>query len=112
MYIRNDIAYAGYETAVVPQPVKVCGVRPLDNYKLWLRFQNGETKIFDFDELLSCLAFVPLKNKRVFDSVYIDYGTVVWNDGEIDIAPEYLYDNGKPVGDEEAVPPIEGAEDT
>ena len=27
--------------------------------------------------------------------VYIDYGVTVWNDGDIDIAPEYLYRHSK-----------------
>ena len=25
---------------------------------------------------------------------YIDFNTVVWNDGEIDISPNWLYENG------------------
>lgn len=37
-------------------------------------------------------------NKNVFNSVYIDYGVPVWNDGDIDIAPEYLYKHGIPAG--------------
>ena len=38
-------------------------------------------------------AFVPLKNPEMFRGVYIDYGVPVWDDGEIDVAPEYLYRN-------------------
>ena len=83
MYIKNGIAYAGEQT----QPLKISGVRPLEDYKLWVRFSNGEVKIFDF-----------LKDKAIFNSVYIDYGVTVWNDGDIDIAPEYLYKNGVSVG--------------
>lgn len=90
MYIKNGIAYAGEPE----KPIKISGVRPLDNYKLWLRFSTGETKIFDFSDLLDSPAFSPLKNRDVFKSVYIDYGVTVWNDGDIDIAPEYLYTNG------------------
>ena len=94
MYIKNGIAYAGEQK----QPLKVSGVRPLENYKLWLRFSNGEIKIFDFAKELDSPAFLPLKDKAVFDSVYIDYVVTVWNDGDIDIAPEYLYEHGEAVG--------------
>ena len=96
MYIKNGIAYAGEQ----PQPLKISGVRPLDGYKLWLRFSNGEVKIFDFSKELHAPAFAPLQDPAVFRSVYIDYGTTVRNDGNIDISPEYLYQTGKPVGDD------------
>ncbi len=90
MYIKNGIVYAGE-----PSPLlKINGVRPLDNFRLWVRFSTGEAKIFDFKDLLDSPAFSPLKDKRVFDAVYIDYGVTVWNDGNIDIAPEYLYEKG------------------
>lgn len=59
MYICDGIAYAGEK---IPE-VKVCGVRPLADYKLWLRFSTGETKIFDFKTLLDQPAFLPLKDK-------------------------------------------------
>ncbi len=75
-------------------PIKVSGVRPLDGHRLWIRFNTGETKIFDFNPLLDEPAFAPLKDRDVFNEVYIDYGVTVWNDGNIDIAPEYLYENG------------------
>lgn len=47
-----------------------------------------------FKPLLSSPAFAPLTDKAIFGAVYIDYGVPVWKDGDIDIAPEYLYENG------------------
>ncbi len=87
MYIVNGIAYAGE----AKKPVSVKSVRPLDDFKLWLRFSTGEEKVFDFKPLLNTPAFSPLKDKKVFSNVYIDYGVTVWNDGDIDISPEKLY---------------------
>lgn len=92
MYNIDGIAYAGEKT---PQ-ITICGVRPLDGYKLWVRFNSGEAKIFDFTPLLNTPAFSSLKDKAFFNSVYIDYGMTVWNDGSIDIAPETLYREGIP----------------
>ncbi len=94
MYIKNGIAYAGEQT----RPLKISGVRPLADYKLWLRFSNGEEKIFDFTEDIKSPAFSPLQDIDVFNAVYIDYGCTCWNDGSIDIAPEYLYRKGVAVG--------------
>ena len=92
MYIVDDIAYAGE-----PEPIiKVSGVRPMENHKLWVRFNTGETKIFDFKPLLDMPAFAPLKSTELFNRVYIDYGVTVWNDGDIDIAPEKIYRDGVP----------------
>ena len=91
MYILDGIAYAGSKT---PE-LKVSGVRPMDNYLLWVRFSNGEAKVFDFKSILKNPAFAPFNDLDVFKGVYIDYGIPVWNDGHIDISPEYLYDNGQ-----------------
>ena len=89
MYIKDGIAYAED-----PRPIlKISGVRPLEDYKLWLRFNTGEAKIFDFKPLLIESGFAPLQDEKLFRQVYIDYGVTCWNDGDIDIAPEYLYEN-------------------
>lgn len=96
MYVINGIAYAGEQSPML----KVCGVRPLDDHKLWIRFNNGEAKIFDFKPLLSSPAFAPLSDINVFKGVYIDYGVTVWNDGDIDISPETLYQNSIPLNEE------------
>jgi hypothetical protein len=90
MYELNGIVYADDPTPIL----KVKAVRPLDNYKLFVRFSTGEEKEVDITPLLDEPAFVPLKDKSVFNSVYVDYGAPVWNNGAIDIAPEYLYQCG------------------
>ena len=90
MYIIDGIAYSGDCT----EPLTVVSVRALDDYTLWLRFSTGEAKTFDFAPLLSTSGFQSLKDKNLFRSVYVEYGIPVWNNGEIDIAPEYLYQNG------------------
>lgn len=95
VYIVNGIAYAGEQTPIM----KVSGVRPMDDYKLWVRFNTGEAKVFDFKPLLNSPVFSPLKDVETFRNVYIDYGVTVWNDGDIDIAPEYIYENGVAIGD-------------
>ena len=90
MYIENGIAYAGE-----PKPqLLISGVRPLPNHKLWVRFNTGEAKVYDFKPLLTTPAFKPLADENIFNGVYIDYGVAVWKNGDIDIAPEELYRNG------------------
>ena len=89
MYIKDGIAYADNREPIL----EVVSVRPLENFRLWLRFNNGKTKEFDFKPLLDKPAFQPLKNKAVFNDVYVDYGVTVWRNGEIDIAPEFLLHN-------------------
>lgn len=93
MYIVDGIAYAGTKSPLI----KVSGVRPLEDYKLWVRFNTSEVKVIDFKPLLSSSGFAPLKDVDTFRSVYIDYGVPVWCDGDIDIAPEYLYEQGQSI---------------
>ncbi len=94
MYVKDGIAYAGDQRPMM----KVCGVRPMPGHKLWLRFNTGEAKIFDFAPMLQCPAYAPLQDEQVFREVYIDCGVTVWLDGRIDIAPEYLYANALSAG--------------
>ena len=93
MYELNGIVYADD-----PAPLKTIKyVRPLQDYKLLIRFSTEEEKEVDISGLLNEPAFRTLRDRNVFQSVYVDYGTVVWCNGTIDIAPEYLYDIGVPV---------------
>ena len=92
MYELNGIMYADDRKPLLT----IKSVRSLDDYKLLARFSTGEERIIDVSHLLEEPAFRVLKNTSVFNKVYIDYGTVVWNNGSIDIAPEYLYENSVP----------------
>lgn len=90
MHVIDNIAYAGEPEKIISAK----SVRPLEEHRLLITFDTGERKIFDCKPLLELPCFLPLKDKSVFDKVYVDYGTVCWNDGEIDIAPERIYEEG------------------
>ncbi len=64
-------------------------------HKLYLEFENGEKRIFDMTPYIDRKPFVQLKNSPLFAQAAVDYGTVVWP-GNIDIAPETLYDRSFP----------------
>lgn len=90
MYIRDGIAYADD-----PAPMlMVRSVQTLEKRKIKVRFQDDAVKIYDCEKLMKYPAFRPLHDDQIFAGAYVDYGTVVWNDGTIDIAPEELYENG------------------
>lgn len=89
MYVLDGIAYAG-ETK---KKLSVICARPLDGYRLLVRFSTGESGGFDLETMLNTSAFAPLKDKAEFDRVYIDFGALTWLDGEADLAPEYVYEH-------------------
>ncbi len=89
MYIVNGIAYAGTPM----QDITVKAVKPLDDMMMIVTFASGEKRLYDATQLLAYPAFQPLKDDTVFKNAAIEYGAVVWMDGEIDIAPETMYRN-------------------
>ena len=68
----------------------VKSVKPLDEYKLLLKFENGEEKIFDMTPYLDIGKLSELKNKSLFDSVSICFDSIKWAN-HLDIDPEILY---------------------
>ncbi len=74
-------------------------VKALDNYKLYLKFKNGEEKIFDMTDLINNHKFYfKLENKDYFKKVKIRKDTVEWENGE-DVAPESLYHDSIPISE-------------
>ncbi|GBR73365.1 hypothetical protein NO1_0758 [Candidatus Termititenax aidoneus] len=73
--------------------LSVISVKPLDDYKVELVFENNEKKIFNVAPYLDTGVFTKLKNKKFFAQVKVSYDTVEWPDG-IDLDPEVLYQNG------------------
>ena len=78
--------------------IDVIAVKTLQDYKLFLEFETGENKIFDFKPKLDMLVFRKLRNEKLFNPAYMEYGTVV-RDDNTDIAPERLYSDSVPVAE-------------
>lgn len=73
--------------------LQVTAAEYVGGYTLLCTFSNGERKKVDLTALLKYPAYEELKDEKEFVRYGID-GTVFWANGA-DIAPEYLYDNGK-----------------
>lgn len=69
----------------------VTAVTPRPDYTLLVRFADGQRRTFDAVPLLEKPICEPLKRLDFFLTAHVECGTVVWND-EVDIAPEYLYE--------------------
>lgn len=75
----------------------ITGARYLRDYCLALSFSDGTERIFDAkDFIASHPLFSPLKDKQLFTEFKLDGWTVSWQNGRLDIAPEYLYECGTP----------------
>jgi hypothetical protein len=66
------------------------------DYTLLIEFENGEKRRFDMRPFLDQEPFLRLKDPPLFLKATVAYGTVVWP-GNIDIAPETLWDQSEPV---------------
>ena len=72
-------------------------VEALEDYKIYLKFSNGEEKIYSMKETIEKIEyFNKLKDKENLKKVKPRGDTVEWENGE-DVAPENLYFNSKPV---------------
>lgn len=88
MYLFNGIVYANEPTA----EIKVKEAKPLPYGMLLLTFTSGEKRLFD-TTILQGSAFKPLFDEKIFKDVLVIHGIVSWMNGEIDCAPEYMYEN-------------------
>lgn len=76
--------------------VDIIAVTPRSDFQLDLTYANGELRRFDMKPLLSIKPWTRLSNLKLFNCARTEYGTVVWP-GELDIAPETLYDDSLPI---------------
>lgn len=76
--------------------IDVISVRVGSDFQLDLEFANGEWRRFDMRPLLTMKPWNRIAAPALFERVRVDYGTLVWP-GEIDVAPETLYDDSVPL---------------
>lgn len=71
--------------------IRVSSVTAEPDFYLRLTFSNKEQRRFDTSPYLNFPVYHRLRNPVFFELARVEYGTVVWP-GDIDIAPETLYD--------------------
>lgn len=74
-------------------PIKV---KALEDFLLYIKFQNNEEKIYDMKEMLKFDYYKNLRNKENFKTVKVFGITLKWDTVE-DIAPEKIYFNSIPL---------------
>jgi hypothetical protein len=84
------------EVPLMEPLLDVVAVEPRKDYTLLITFENGQRRCFDMNPLLGKKPFSKLKDTPLFMKAAVAYGTVVWP-GNIDIAPETLWDESQPV---------------
>jgi hypothetical protein len=76
--------------------IQVTSVKAVSDFRLVITFNTGERRCFDMRPYLQHPVFRRLENPAFFNMARVDYGTVTWP-GEIDIAPETLYEHSEPL---------------
>ncbi|MDO4261946.1 MAG: DUF2442 domain-containing protein, partial [Eubacteriales bacterium] len=84
----NGILYAGSPKDMIKiQDAKITG-----KMMMLVTFSSGEKRVFD-GTILKGEVFAPLEDDTVFRNFTIEHGVLTWMNGEIDCAPEYVYEN-------------------
>ena len=78
---------------------------PMDRKTLRLTFNDGSVRVFDCMPLIDRFpVFKALEDESLFQNIELDGWTVTWNEGNIDIAPEYLYEHSVKPYDNDGAP--------
>ncbi|MEI7817737.1 MAG: DUF2442 domain-containing protein [Desulfuromonadales bacterium] len=75
---------------------RVINAIPKNNFSLEIEFNTGEKRLFDARPYLTRGVFQILQDERLFMQAYVALDTVCWP-GDLDIAPETLYDRSIPI---------------
>ena len=70
-------------------------VRPIDDYKLILTFDDDSVKLFDMKPFLEKGIFKELKDETLFKTVKVSFDSIEWLNGA-DVDPETLYEDSAP----------------
>lgn len=88
MYEIDGICYAGE----CEEGIQVVDAKVLRDGMMLVTFDTGEQRLFDTTELKGS-AFEPLKDEKTLKDFSIFHGVLTWENGEIDIAPETVYND-------------------
>ncbi|MCI8352889.1 MAG: DUF2442 domain-containing protein [Clostridia bacterium] len=80
---------------IEPMPEEV---KALEGFLLYIKFKNGEERIYDMNEMLKFDYYKNLRDKEIFKTVKTSGVTLIWKTGE-DIAPEKIYFDSIPVNE-------------
>jgi hypothetical protein len=87
----------------MPKPV---AVKPLANYRIWLRYDDGVEGEADLSDLAGRGVFVAWSDQALFRAVHIaSHGAIEWGSG-IDLCPDALYMRLTGKSAEDLFPPL------
>jgi hypothetical protein len=78
-------------------PWRLTKIRSLKDYKLEVDFIDGTHGLVEMKQLIigkKAGVFAKLIDVNIFNQVYLEYGVATWP-GEIDLAPDAMYDEIK-----------------
>ncbi|MEK6557460.1 MAG: DUF2442 domain-containing protein [Candidatus Margulisiibacteriota bacterium] len=76
--------------------LRVIDVKPLEDYKLLLTFENQEVREYDMNDQMDLGIFKELKAPELFRQVRVGHETIEWPNGA-DFDPEILYEDSQAV---------------
>ena len=89
--VSGESASVSGDSAPSMPPRDIIAASPQSGFKVWVEFASGDSGVLD----LTCFrqeggVFEKWDDRGFFESVTVDYGTLVWGDG-LDICPYLLY---------------------
>ena len=88
---RDRTAFALKGVGIMEQLHFVTEAAPCGNCSVKVRFDTGETGIFNCEYLTTDPYWARLKDVDFFNTARAEYGTIVWDDN-IDVAPESVWE--------------------
>ena len=66
-------------------------VKPLPDYKVWVRFETGEQGVFDCMPYLADSFWSPLREIEFFNTVRVEDGSLMWGE-DIDLCQDDIWE--------------------
>lgn len=70
---------------------KLIEVKPLENYRIWVKYSDGVEGVVDLSDLVGKGVFAAWNDYREFQKVHVGpSGEIAWSE-EIDLCPDAIY---------------------